>query len=465
MIDTFYFIGFGSIAKSLIEIWQLEKLYFKHKIVIIEPLDIPDWCFKKHKKMKHIQKAITKKNHKKLLKKIGENTMVIDLSVNVDCLMIIGLCNEKGACYVNTSLENWENYKSNKNVDSGKYKDIKDDTLYHRKILLDEKNDNADHTILTDIGFNPGFVNVMALCAIDMMHKGYSNYLSTNNLNDKDLEYNTKDENFYSDFCKDSNLVSIQIVELDTQKTDIPPSIDTMFNTWSCEGWQSECVDNVMMGYNPNDPDFKDDKYIGIDLIHPDEGDKNVVFLPVRGIDITRKSVTLDLEGNPVQFQGYMIPHGEANTLSQFLTVEEKGETNYIRPSVYYVYSPCEICIESTNYLRENKYKPLKNWHVLNLEEISEGYDSIGVLFTFENGEQLIFCSVVDTEFCKSIGFKFCNSTGLQVSASLNASIKYILNNEDEGLIEPEDLPHQWIFREAEKYLGKIYFKSILYNE
>lgn len=452
MINNFYFIGFGSIAKSLIEIWQLEKLYKNNKITIIEPLDIPEWCFSYHNRMKHIKKSITFKNHKKLLKSINHRTIVIDLSVNVDCLMIIDICNKKGSCYVNTSLENWETYK-NKPIDN--YEDIKEDTLYHRRILLEEKESNADHTILTDIGFNPGFINIMTLCAIDLLTKNIKHD------QDDDTKY-PEGNNFYSNYCRESKLVSIQIVELDTQVTKLEPSKDLFLNTWSCLGWESEAVDNVMMGYNPQDPDFKNNKYLNeYNLIFPDEGDMNVVFLPVRGMDLSRESITLDLEGEPIPYTGYMIPHGEANTLSAFLTSLDESDELY-RPSVYYVYQPCQACITSTNNMRDNKYKPLPNWYVLNLEDIDNGYDSIGVLFTFEDGKRIIFCSVVDTEFCKSKGFKFTNSTGLQVSASLNASIKYILKHQKEGLIDPEDLPHQWIFREAEKYLGKIYFKELI---
>lgn len=455
MIDTFYFVGFGSIARSLIEIWQLEDLYHNIKMVAIEPLDIPEWCFEKHK-MKHVKEAITKRNAKRLLKKINENTLVIDLSVDVDCLLITGICKNKGSLYVCTSVENWANYEKDKNIKSTSYNRIKKDTLYYRQMLLDEQNRSTDQTILSNIGFNPGMISVMALCAIDMIYAGYKEFLDDNDMEDEPSEPDERDETFYAKFCKDSGLVSIQVVELDTQITDIKPKKDTMFNTWSSEGWTSECTDNVMMGYNKDDPDFKKNKYEGHKLIFPNEGKKNVIFLPVRGMDITKETKTLDLEGEPVKYRGFLIPHAEANTLSSYL--EYDGH----RPSVYYVYSPSKICIESTNYLRENNYKPLANWHVLELSEIKSGYDSIGCLFTFDSGEQYILCSIVDTEYVKSLGFKHCQSTGLQVAGSLHASIKYILRgHEDEGVINPENLPHQWIFREAEKYLGKIYFKSI----
>ena len=448
MIDCIYFIGMGSIARSLIEIWQIENTNLDKTVIIIEPLKVPSWIFKKFdKKPKHIKKSITEKNHKSLLKNLNENCLVIDLSVEVDCLMIVKKCKQVKASYINTSLENWENQdnKDSHFTPETTYEDIKDDSLYYREMILDDLVKNADGTMIFDLGFNPGFVSIMSLTLLDMLCETHN------------VKYDKNNKYFYADLCKVLEVESIQIVELDTQvMKKIKPDKSTFFNTWSSLGAEAEFTDNTMLGMGTIDPELKDDKFMGYNLIIPNDGVKNVAFLPVRGMDVQKESFTLDLEGDKIDYTGYLIPHGEANTLSNYLQTK-KGD---YRPSVYYVYSPSDICIESTNFLRDNEYQHLKYWNVVELKDVKKGYDSIGVLFKLKNGKRYILCSVVDTTYVKSLGFKHCNATGLQVAGSLSVGVEYIMKHKNDGFLEPEDLPHKWMYEKAKKFMGKLTFKE-----
>jgi homospermidine synthase len=452
MINQIYFIGMGSIARSLIEIWQIERTNLDKKITIIEPLEVPKWIFRKfNKKPKHIKQSITKENHKKLLKKLDDKSLVIDLSVEVDCIMIVKKCLQVGACYINTSLENWDNQddKDKFFTEETSYEDIKKDCLYHRELELKEttKNSNSKNsTIISDLGFNPGFVSIMALTLLDKIAEEH------------EVKYDKNNKYFYADFCKVLEVESIQIVELDTQITKtLTSDPNTFINSWSSLGAEAEFTDNTMIGMGTIDPEIKNSEFMGYKLIIPDEGDCNVGFLPVRGMDTQKESFTLDDKGHKIEYSGYLIPHGEANTLSNYLQTKNKD----YRPSVYYVYSPSEICRESTDYLRENDYKYLKYWYVMNLQDIKKGYDSIGVLFTLKNGTKYILCSVVDTTYVKKMKFKYCNATGLQVAGSLSAGVKYIIErHQSEGLLTPEELPHQWIYKNALRFMGNIFYKK-----
>ena len=90
-------------------------------------------------------------------------------------------------------------------------------------------------------------------------------------------------------------------------------------------------------------------------VIKPTDGpkDTHIRFLPVRGMDIKRESVTLDHEGKPFKYEGMLIPHAEIFSMSRFF--QYKGNT----PSIMYIYRPSDITMDSLNRFRKNDYKPL----------------------------------------------------------------------------------------------------------
>ena len=78
----------------------------------------------------------------------------------------------------------------------------------------------------------------------------------------------------------------------------------------------------------------------------------------------------------------------------------------------------------------------------------------------FQNGDKFFGGTVLSIEDTRKMNFK-SNPTVIQVAGSLNACIKWILKNKSESLINPEEIPHVKIFEEANKYLGKQFFKLI----
>ena len=133
MIDKLIFIGFGAVAKSLMDLFNKEKLFKSIKTIIIEPLDIPEWIYR-GRKIYHIKEKLNKDNINKLLKKINKNTLIIDLSVETDGLLIIKKVIQKECMYINTSLE--EDYTNTKTKKLQTYKEIKKHTLFYRQNLL-----------------------------------------------------------------------------------------------------------------------------------------------------------------------------------------------------------------------------------------------------------------------------------------------------------------------------------------
>jgi homospermidine synthase len=127
-----------------------------------------------------------------------------------------------------------------------------------------------------------------------------------------------------------------------------------------------------------------------------------------------------------------------------------------------YVYRSCDASLKSLDNLRKNDYKPLPNYYVLELDDITnDGWDSIGALMTFENGEKMWCGSVLSVSDVKKLGFKIANPTGVQVAGFLYACINYMFKHPREGLLESEDIHHKELFKLADKYMGNMYCKVL----
>lgn len=434
MINKFIWIGYGSIAKSLQELFNLEKLYYDIPYIIIDPLPPTHTELFDNRDVKYIQKAITPENYKRLLKDADDKTLIIDLSVNVDTIMLLKWCKLKGSFYINTSIENYESAHK-KHTGDLTYDDIKENTLLHREILAEEVMEGTTKSRFLNVGFNPGAIQAF-------FKRGIREYAKMKGK--KIIKGN------YAKLAKDLGLKEVIIAEYDSQKTNIKPRRNKFINSWSANGYMLEATDEVMLSLNDEDL-----KKIKTKVIIPNEGNApNIRFLPDRGMNVERDSITLDHNGKPFTYTGMLIPHAEIYSLSEFLYPHS--------PTIMYVYRSCDASLKSLDNLRKNDYKPLPNYHVLELDDITnDGWDSIGALMTFENGEKMWCGSVLSVSDTKKLGFKIANPTGVQVAGFLYACIDYMFKHPKEGLQESEDIHHKELFKLADKYMGNMYCKMI----
>jgi len=434
MINKFIWIGYGSIAKSLQELFNLEKLYYDIPYIIIDPLPPTHTELFDNRDVKYIQKAVTLQNHKTLLKDADDKTLIIDLSVNVDTIMLLKWCKLKGSFYINTSIENYES-ANKKHTGELTYNDIKENTLLHRDILAEEVMKDTTKSRFLNVGFNPGAIQAF-------FKRGIREYAKMKGK--KIIKGN------YAKLAKDLGLKEVIIAEYDSQKTNIKPTKSKFINSWSADGYMLEAADNVMLSLNDEDL-----KKIKTKVIVPDEGNApNIRFLPDRGMNVERDSITLDHNGKPFTYTGALIPHAEIYSLSEFLYPHS--------PTIMYVYRSCDASLKSLDNLRKNDYKPLPNYYVLELDDITnDGWDSIGALMKFDNGEKMWCGSVLSVSDVKRLGFKIANPTGVQVAGFLHACINYMFKNPKEGLQESEELHHKELFKLADKYMGNMYCKII----
>ena len=427
-------IGLGAVGRTLLELWKLENFKINN-IVAVEPRDVPTWCFEMYPQLQHIKKALTKANLSRTLTPLlKEQPFVVDVSVDVDAVKIMALCKKYKCHYINTSVEGWEDknpaiLKTDRNA-------LIKRSLVKREEMAEKAVGSTKTTMLTNMGANPGLISCLA-------QKGLHDY--TMKYGDKGAkELLAKEE--YAKLAKHLQLEEIHISELDTQICLKHRPKGHFFNTWSAMGFIAEALDPVQISDGTNRR--KD----GGGIVY-----KNMRIFPIRGMDQTCESVVCGLKGETKRIEGMLIPHAEADSLSQFLT-----DGDY-RPSVFYVYDCSKVGHESIDELRSNNYKPvpLEKCYVLENQDIEKGgYDSLGALLLFP--KHTWWCgTVLSIDEARRLGFKHVGATTVQVAISMFNAIKYINRNKTEGLIEPEDLNWKTQIKGCEKYLGNLISKEL----
>jgi homospermidine synthase len=429
-------IGLGSVAKTMLELWNLEKVKID-KIVAIDPVECEDWVKKIYPHLEYKKMALTKSNLVKTIKPLlSDKPFVVDLSVDVDCVPIIKLCKDMGCHYINTSIERW-GYDTPWKLDTSR-KGLINRSLYKRQVDVAKAVGNSKKsTILTNNGMNPGLVS-------STVKQGLKDYAL---LHGTAEEKEMAKKGLFAKLAKSLGLEEIHISEIDTQIFNKPRPKNHFYSTWSAIGFIAESLDPIQMGWGSNrDPN---------EGVKP-PGEGNIRIFPERGMSVKYKSITLGLKGEKIHINGMLIPHAEADTISSFLT-----DGDY-RPSVFYVYQPSSIAFDSLDDLKKRDYHPPpnENCYVMRNDDIISGYDSVGTLLIFDNGKFHWCGSVLDVKESRRLGFKHAGPTTVQVASSLWSAMKWIARHEKEGYIEPEDLDYNVILKNAKPYLGKFYSKT-----
>ncbi len=146
-----------------------------------------------------------------------------------------------------------------------------------------------------------------------------------------------------------------------------------------------------------------------------------------------------------------VIRHGEAFTLSDYLTVWENNQPIY-RPTVHYAYMPTDAAIMSLYELRMMNYDLQPKLRIMN-DEIIDGMDELGVLLLGHDLNGWWVGSQLDIHEARRL-VPNQNATTLQVAASVLGALFWMIQNPCMGLNVPDNLPHREILKVANLYLG-----------
>jgi homospermidine synthase len=414
-------LGFGNIGQALVPL--LKEHFPGWALLVIEREITSDRESIAGKfGIRLIAQTIVKDNHQDILSPLLEpGDFLLNLATSISSHDLIVLAQSRGAFYVDTCLDPWEYSRSDHGIDTSNY-DL-------REQILDLRTTSAGRpTAITADGANPGFVSILVKQGLVEMAAAHGVVHAT-----------LADPNDWAKLARDLDVRVIQISERDTQVGSTPRAEGEFVNTWSIDGFVNECLQPAELGWGTHETELPKDG-----RTH-DYGCGAAIY-------IDRPSFTVKVKSwspNYLDFEGFLITHNEAISLADFLTYREDGRVLY-RPTSYYAYHPCDEAVESLSLLRNVTASEIRSTRVLK-DEILSGIDELGVFLLSGTYPSLWFGSNLSIGKARKQA-PYNNATSLQVVASVAAAMAWALENPLRGVLEAEDLDHEFIYAFTERY-------------
>lgn len=414
------FVGFGSTGQGLL------PLVFKH-LEYITPSDISiiaadsdgnsiasSYAVEKY----FPNTVIDSTNYQEILSNhVKPGGLLINVSVNVCSKSLIAWCFANNVNYIDTCLEPW----------SGGYHDsdvVNTTNFKAREDVLQMQQKGAPTAVIAH-GANPGLVTHFV-----------KEYLSIRAVDTNES---------WSEISERLGIRIVQIAERDTQTaSSVVYQAGDFVNTWSVDGFTSECYQRGEMGWGSHETDstnvnkFPSSKNIGRYHQHSSAEINIKSFVPSCGEHVAK-----------------LITHHEAFSITEMLN---NSKTGY-QPTVYYAYKPCELAERSlVDWLANNK-QVLGTKRVIK-REIDGGFDELGVLMISDQQWSVWYGSTLSNEEARSL-VPHNSATTLQVTSTMIAAIMWIAENPNEGIVEAENIDTTFVLKIAKPYLGRI---ACVYN-
>ncbi|MBI5724467.1 MAG: homospermidine synthase [Planctomycetes bacterium] len=432
-------VGYGSVAQCTLPI-VLKLMKVAPKNITVMDFEDKAGDLKKFtaKGVNWVRQKITGENLGSLLGKyLSAGDLLIDLAWNIDACEILQWCHDHGVLYVNTSVEVWDPYRG------AEKKPPTEKTLYWRHINLRKMASgwkSKGPSAVVEHGANPGLISHWTRRGLtDIAEKLLADRKAAGKDADEICQHLSS--RAFNRLAMKLGVKVIHCSERDTQISDKPKQVDEFVNTWSIEGFREEGTTTAEMGWGTHEKTLP-----AFAHTHAD-GPKNQICLARMGINTFVRSWVPNWN-----IVGMVVRHGEAFTISDRLTVREGGKAVY-RPTMHYAYCPCDAAIVSLHEMRGNNYELQPNLRIMN-DEITSGRDVLGSLIMGHAYTSWWTGSDLSIEEARRL-VPHQNATTLQVAISVVAAAMWMIENPSAGLLVPDDLPHDYILKIADPWLGK----------
>lgn len=426
-------LGCGAVGACFLSMLTREFDLSRARLVVVDMEDrageVSSRCARARKPAAFIRARIDRSNCAAVLGPLlHPGDVLVDLSCQVSTLGLVLLCRDRGALFLNASVEDWEGGRGSGSPLDG--------TLYqrHMDIRAALGTPSADSpTFLLDMGANPGLVSSFAKRGICDLARARGVADTAGGMRDEDLP----------GVARDLGICAIHCSEVDDQVSSRRREPGEFVNTWSVEGFLEEGLARAELGWGSHEAGLPEG------ALRPDRGPSHQAILPIPGFEATARSF---VPGHG-EMSGMIIRHGEAFSLPEYLSVPENGRAAW-RPTVFYVYRPCPDALASIEELRARGYRsPEKSW-ILRNPDILDGRDSLGALLMGYDDSRVWWCgSVLHSQEAKRL-FPADNATIIQVAAGLVGGLRWLLEHPRQGYCLPERVDHEELLRRVRKYLG-----------
>ncbi len=384
-----------------------------------------------------VVETLTPENYGVVLKKhLAAKDFLLNLSVDVSSADLILWCQKHDVLYLDTSTERWPGFSTDAKLT------VADRTNYvEREQFLELKKKNANGpTAVVNHGANPGLVS-------HFLKEALLNIARDTIAKDTGIVPEVpKSQEEWAKLMQSLRVRTIQVAERDTQASPTFKQPDEFVNTWSVDGFLSEATMPVELGWGSHEKELPTDAH------EHTVGAKAAIYLDRPGALTPVRSWT-PREGT---YHGYLITHIESITTADYFTVVENGQTSY-RPTVMYAYHPCDDAVLSLREYAGNNWKQPRKKRIL-MDEIARGSDELGVLIMGHKKRGYWYGSDLSIAQVREL-VPHQNATTTQVAAGALAGIIWTLENQQRGILEPEDLDFRRILEIATPYLGIVHGK------
>ena len=371
---------------------------------------------------------VTRENYRDIISaRIGAGDFLLNLSVDISSVALIGLCRELGALYLDTCVEPW----------AGGYTDLSLSPSLRSNYALREtalalRTEAKMPTAVVAHGANPGLVS-------HFVKQALLNLAADTGL----VTATPTDRSGWGELAQKLGVKTIHIAERDTQVANVAKQRGEFVNTWSIDGFVGEGCQPAELGWGTHE------KALPADGLRHEFGCDAAIYLNRPGAS-TRVRTWTPNEG---PFHGFLITHNEAISIADYFTLTENGSVKY-RPTVHYAYHPCDDAVLSVHELAG------KNWQMqarqrLMQDEIVSGIDELGVLLMGHEKGAYWYGSQLSIAQARAL-CPYNNATSLQVTAAVLAGVIWAMENPRAGVVEADELDHARILEICVPYLGTM---------
>ena len=450
--------GFGAVGKSFFEKVSKEIKFDKDNYFIIsrDKLEYTFFLELGGKLGNFIVADINRKNFKQLFSKyLNEGDLLIDFADGVGTKDFVEWCAYNNVMYLNTGETDWDDNWYNIFEENLKKNEL-------RNQLRQNINVNK-YPIVLQHGNNPGLVSHFVKAGLEyIVKKQFKNNKKLNIL----LE-----QNKFNELAKELDLKEIHVNDNDNQEVKDKFDENKLYSTWSVDSFFFEMLSEATANIGTNENIDYEKECNKIDF-------KNG-FLEFKDLAMDKIGKTYYPKG---KFEGFLVPHEETITIAKSLEVKNNEDVIY-RPTVMFLYSPCNFSIKYLKQARVNDYlnpdptkpKDIENQiirgfkypertEILYKEQIKEGTEYVGVLLLGSRFEPVWVGNRIKKKFLyKDQKLSFWQTpTITPVAMSALAAACWMIKNKDRGGIHfPDDISeYNEIINFAEKYISKTIYKT-----
>lgn len=454
--------GFGAVGKSFFEKVAKEISFNENNYIVItrDQAEFEAYINLGGISTNFYVHEINKDNFQEIFGRfLSSGDLLIDFADTVGTRDICKWCCENNIMYLNTGEADWpENWYSifNENILKNEMK----------KKYQEDKRYNK-YPIVLQHGNNPGLVSHFVKSAIEYI-------VNTQFKKDKQLKSLLR-ENKFNEIARILGIKMIHVNDIDLQEINEKYREDKLISTWCVDSFFFELLSEATQNIGTHELIENEDECRLLDL---EKG-----FLEYKKIAADMKCRTYYPNG---YFEGYLVPHEETITIANGLEVVENDKVVY-RPSVMFIYSPCDLAKEYLTKAKVNDYpdpdpnKPLdcenqngnsivrgyvcpNKSEIVYQEKIKSGTEYVGVLLMGDNFNPVWVGNRIELSYLyknKKASY-WQTPTITPVAMSALAAVCWMLKNKDKGGIYfPDDIvDYKYILKIAEKYISKTIYKT-----